>query len=95
MNRKPWEVVFGKLNSVQAWRCPFFAISDGAVNLIFRVKQAQTLIIVVTINFVNFLLYSSQKIYLLFFVPVDCGGYKSKPALFQTSFTIFRFTILY
>ena len=83
MNRKAWQVVLGKFNSVRAFQSPFLAISDDAVNLIFRVKQAQTLIIVVTINFVNFLLYSSQKIYLLFFVPVDCGGYKSKPALFS------------
>ena len=83
MNRKAWQVVLGKFNSVRAFQSPCLAISDDAVNLIFRVKQAQTLIIVITINFVNFMLYSSQKIYLLFFVPVDCGGYKSKPAFFS------------
>ena len=50
-----------------------------------RIKQAQTLIVVISINFANFLLYSSEKFYtLILFTPVDCGGFMSSQPIFAT-----------
>ena len=48
-----------------------------------RIKQAYHLIVIVTINFINFILYSGKKFYLLFiFTQVDYGRCKSTPSIF-------------
>ena len=48
-----------------------------------RIKQANHLIVIVSINFINFLLYSGKKFYLAFiFTQVDYGSCKSSPSIF-------------
>ena len=49
-----------------------------------RIKQAYNLIMIVTISFINFVLYSGKKFYLIFvFTPVDYGLCKSTPSIFS------------
>jgi hypothetical protein len=59
-------------------------LPDAARIKSFRIKQAHGLIVIVTVNFVNFFLYCAKKMYLLFFLsPQTSLECKIGPSLFS------------